>query len=135
MAEPFVHRIRVRYGEVDMQRVVFNAHYLAYCDDAADVWFRQIGAGLEDDWWDVMVKRADITWDGGAGVHDELAIALEVARWGTSSFDVRFTGTVEGRPVFTAVLTYVAVRTRTTETVRVPDEFRAAAGGPAQPVP
>ena len=32
--------VRVRYGEVDMQRVVFNAHYLAYCDDAADLWFR-----------------------------------------------------------------------------------------------
>jgi acyl-CoA thioesterase FadM len=28
------HTIRVRYGECDMQRVVFNAHYFAYCDDA-----------------------------------------------------------------------------------------------------
>jgi acyl-CoA thioesterase FadM len=28
----------VRYGEVDMQRVVFNAHYLAYCDDAVERW-------------------------------------------------------------------------------------------------
>ena len=27
-----------------MQRVVFNAHYLAYCDDAADLWFRSLGA-------------------------------------------------------------------------------------------
>ena len=128
--EPFVHRVRARYGEIDMQRVVFNAHYLAYCDDAADVWFRQIGAGLEDDWWDVMVKKATITWSGATRVHEELAIALEVSRWGTSSFDVRFTGTVDGAPVFEADLTYVAVRTGTTETVRVPDDFRAAAGGP-----
>jgi YbgC/YbaW family acyl-CoA thioester hydrolase len=127
---PHVHHVRIRYGEVDMQRVVFNAHYLAYCDDAADVWFRAVGAGLEDDWWDVMVKRAEVTWDGAARVHDDLAIALEVSRWGTSSFDVTFTGTVEGAPVFTAVLTYVAVKTRTSETVRVPDDFRAAAGGP-----
>ena len=36
----YVHRIRVRYGECDMQRVVFNAHYMAYCDDAVDTWFR-----------------------------------------------------------------------------------------------
>ena len=34
MAEPYTHRIRIRYGECDMQRVVFNANYLAYCDDA-----------------------------------------------------------------------------------------------------
>jgi acyl-CoA thioester hydrolase len=123
----FRHEIRVRYGEVDMQRVVFNAHYLAYCDDAADLWFRSLGAALENDVWDVMVKKAEITWDGGAGVHDLLVIDLSVTRWGNTSFDVTFTGTVEGDAVFTAVITYVAVTTGTTETVPVPDTFRAAA--------
>ena len=38
MADRYVHHIRVRYGEVDMQRVVFNSHYLAYCDDAVESW-------------------------------------------------------------------------------------------------
>ena len=131
MGEPFVHRIRVRYGEIDLQRVVFNAHYLAYCDDDAVYWFHAMGAGLEDDWWDVMVKKATITWSGAARVHDELVIAVAVRRWGTTSFDVGFDGTVDGAAVFSATLTYVAVRTGTTETVRVPDDFRAAAGGPA----
>jgi acyl-CoA thioester hydrolase len=130
VAEPFVHRIRARYGEIDMQRVVFNANYLAYCDDAADVWLRRVGAGLEDGWWDVMVKTATITWSGATRVHEELAIAVEVSRWGNTSFDLRFTGTVGDRPVFEAELTYVAVRTGTTETVRVPDDFRTSAGGP-----
>ena len=37
----YVHRVRVRYGECDMQRVVFNANYLAYIDDATDTWFRE----------------------------------------------------------------------------------------------
>ena len=124
---PYVHHVRVRYGEVDMQQVVFNAHYLAYCDDAADLWFRSIGALLEGGDWDVMVKKATITWDGGAKVHDDLAIAVSVSRWGTSSFDVRFDGTVDGQPIFTADITYVAVRTGTIETVRVPDSFRVAA--------
>jgi acyl-CoA thioester hydrolase len=125
---PFVHHVRPRYGEIDMQKVVFNAHYLAYCDDAADLWFRAVGAGLEADWWDLMVKRATVTWSGAARLHDDLRIELSVARWGNSSFDVRFEGTVAGTAVFDAVLTYVAVRTGTLETVRVPDAFRAAAG-------
>ena len=128
---PYVHHVRVRYGECDMQRVVFNANYLAYCDDAADWWFRSLGAQLEAGEWDVMVKKATVTWDGAAKVHDDLAIALSVSRWGNSSFDVRFEGTVEGAPVFTAELTYVAVVMGTTETVRVPDEFRDAASQPA----
>jgi acyl-CoA thioester hydrolase len=124
---PYVHHIRVRYGECDMQRVVFNANYLAYCDDAADYWFRQLGVQLEGGTWDVMVKKATITWDGGARVHDDLAIAVHVSRWGTTSFDVRFDGTVDGAPVFTAEITYVAVTTGTTDTVPVPDEFRTTA--------
>ncbi len=124
---PYVHHIRVRYGECDMQRVVFNANYLAYCDDAADYWFRQLGVALEAGTWDVMLKKATITWEGGARVHDDLAIAVHVSRWGTTSFDVRFDGTVDGAPVFSADITYVAVVTGTTDTVAVPDEFRAAA--------
>jgi acyl-CoA thioester hydrolase len=125
--DPYVHHVRVRYGECDMQQVVFNAHYLAYCDDAADWWFRSLGALLEAGEWDVMVKKASVTWDGAAKVHDDLAIAISVSRWGNSSFDVRFDGTVEGEPVFTAEITYVAVVTGTTQTLPVPAEFRAAA--------
>jgi acyl-CoA thioesterase FadM len=77
-----------------------------------------------------MVKKATITWSGGARVHDDLVIEVAVRRWGTTSFDVGFDGTVGGEPIFSADLTYVAVRTGTTETVRVPDDFRALAGGP-----
>jgi acyl-CoA thioester hydrolase len=128
---PYRHEIRIRYGEVDMQRVVFNANYLAYCDDAADTWFRALGMGDGDGTWDVMVKRADITWHGGATNGETLAIDLRVARWGTSSFDVELDGHVGDRPVFTAVITYVAVQMGTTVPVPVPDAFRAAAGGPA----
>lgn len=125
----YTHHIRVRYGELDMQKVVFNANYLAYCDDAADFWFRTLGAGLTDDWWDVMVKKAVVTWSGAARLHDEIAIEVSVRRWGTTSFDVGFVGTVQGAPVFDAEITYVAVKTHTTETVPVPDDFRAAADG------
>src|SRR5574337_608685 len=35
----FHHRLRVRWAEVDMQKIVFNAHYLMYFDTAiADYW-------------------------------------------------------------------------------------------------
>ena len=34
MPAPFVHRLRVRYGECDAQGVVFNANYLMYFDVA-----------------------------------------------------------------------------------------------------
>ena len=122
------HHVRVRYGEVDMQRVVFNAHYLAYCDDAADLWFRSLGAPLEAGEWDVMVKKATITWDGRRpGPRRPGHRRRRSAGGGTRSFDVRFEGTVDGDPVFTADLTYVAVAPAPPRPVPVPDEFRAAA--------
>ena len=35
----FFHRLRVRWAEVDLQKIVFNAHYLMYVDTAiADYW-------------------------------------------------------------------------------------------------
>ena len=35
----FFHRMRVRWAEVDMQKIVFNAHYLMYFDTAiSDYW-------------------------------------------------------------------------------------------------
>ncbi|HUF33123.1 MAG TPA: thioesterase family protein [Acidimicrobiales bacterium] len=103
------HRILVRYGEVDMQRVVFNAHYLAYCDDAVETWLRTIELDPSAHQWDFMLKRAVLEWDGPATVGDEIVIDVAVARWGSSSFDVGFTGSVGERRVFTATITYVSV--------------------------
>jgi acyl-CoA thioester hydrolase len=129
VADPYIHRIRVRYGEVDMQRVVFNAHYLAYCDDAVERWLAHCGVNVFEHGWDFMLKKATIEWAGAAGVHDELAIAVSVARWGNTSFDVGFDGQVEGRPVFSCTITYVGVKAGTRETMPPPPEVRAALGG------
>ena len=43
MTTPYRHTIRVRYGEVDKQGVVFNAHYMAYMDDAMETWLHEDG--------------------------------------------------------------------------------------------
>lgn len=128
MSPAFRHEIRVRYGEVDMQRHVFNAHYLTYVDDACDAWFR---AALGDDYHtagaiDMVLKRVDITWHGGAGFGDVLAIDVSPHRWGTTSFDIAFEGSVGETPVFSAVVTYVAVTPGTTRSAPVPESIRSA---------
>jgi acyl-CoA thioester hydrolase len=125
---PYVHRIRVRYGECDMQRVVFNAHYLAYCDDACERWLAARGVDVADVGWDFMLKKAVVEWAGAATVHEELAITVAAARWGNTSFDVGFEGSVDGRPVFSATITYVGVRTGTRETMPPPPQVRALLG-------
>ena len=39
-------RLRVRWAEIDMQRIVFNAHYLTYYDTAITEYFRAIAFDL-----------------------------------------------------------------------------------------
>ena len=107
-----------------MQRVVFNANYLAYCDDAVERWLAAKGVKVNDVGWDFMLKKATIEWQGAATVHETIDIAVEATRWGNTSFDVLFTGTVEGRPVFTTTITYVGVRLGTTETMPPPEDVK-----------
>ena len=108
-----------------MQRHVFNAHYLTYVDDALDGWLRSGLGDYEASGFDMVLKRADITWHGAATFGDVLAVDVSARRWGNSSFDVAFEGSVEERPVFTAVVTYVSVAPGTTDPTPVPEPVRA----------
>ena len=132
---PYRHRLRVRYGEVDMQGVAFNAHYLAWCDDALEVWFGEVGVRAAGIGWDCMVVRTVIEWSEGAHAGDHVDIDVAVTRWGRTSFDVGFTGTVAERALFTATTTYVGVATGTTEPTEPPDEVRERLGGPPPAAP
>lgn len=121
----YVHQIRVRYGECDMQDVVFNANYLAYVDDAVEMWLRHLGVNVYDHGWDFMLKKAVVEWAGTATVHETIDIAVAVRRWGNTSFDVGFVGSVGERPVFDCTITYVGVKAGTRETMAPPPEVRA----------
>jgi acyl-CoA thioester hydrolase len=128
---PYVHRVRVRYGECDMQQIVFNANYMAYCDDAMETWFQEVGMRMTDHGWDFMLKKAVIEWQSSATVAELIDIAVEVARWGNTSFDVSFTGVVGDRPVFTMLVTYVGVLLGTSEVMPPPDVVKRALTGSA----
>ena len=115
----YVHTLRVRYGECDMQRVVFNANYFVYCDDAVDTWTRFALAdelkksGTSTDLhavgFDFMLKTTQLSWHSPVKFGDTLDMDCSVSRWGNSSFDVAINGSVDGDSRFDAVITYVSV--------------------------
>jgi acyl-CoA thioester hydrolase len=132
MSEPFLHRVRPRYAEVDAQGVVFNAHWLTYFDEASTRFFDWLGfppatAFFED--FDLMIVKAVLDWQGPAGFDEEVDIAVEPVHFGTSSFDVRYTATVGDRPVCVGVITYVSVRPGRHESTPIPDDVRAKLTG------
>jgi acyl-CoA thioester hydrolase len=125
-----VYELRVRYGECDMQGVVFNAHYLAYVDDAIDRWFVDRIGRFDEVGFDCMVKRAAVEWSSPARWGETLSLVPSVSRWGTSSFDVTVTGAVGHRPVFSATVVYISVQPGSHTPCPVPGDVREALSGP-----
>ena len=127
---PFVHQIEVRYHECDMQGVVFNAHYLAYCDLAVGAWLRTtLGwTGSAGDGFDWMLVRAELDWRSPATFGDVLAVGVGIERFGTTSFVVRFEGRVGDRVAYEARITYVCVAPGSSAPIAVSDAMRAGLG-------
>ena len=84
-----LHRLRVRWAEVDLQKIVFNAHYLTYFDIAIGDYWRALGMPYEESMLqlggDLFVKKASLEYQGSARFDDQLEIALKCSRIGTSS--------------------------------------------------
>lgn len=127
------HSIAVRYGECDMQGVVFNAHYLAYADDAIARWLEAVmppgvmySAGNDSALFDFMVKKAEVVWTTGTTYPDVVDLDCSVSRWGNTSFDVTIAGSCRGEPRFVVTLVYVSVTPGTHTPAPVPDVVKAA---------
>src|SRR5450631_2762319 len=100
---PFIHTIRPRYAEVDMQKVVFNGHWLTYFDDASTRFFESLGFDPRETFmshlgFDVMVVKAVLEWKGPASFDDFVRIHVRPERLGNKSFDLRFQASVEEKP-------------------------------------
>lgn len=124
----FSHRLRVRWAEVDMQKIVFNAHYLMYFDTAISDYWRALGlpyvAAMAQLGGDLYVKKASLEYNGSAAFDDVLQVALKCQRIGTSS--ITFVGAVfRGHELLvTAEIIYVFANPATQTSQPVPDALR-----------
>lgn len=128
------HSVRVRYGEVDQQGVVYNAHYLTYVDDALECWLHPIAELRREQRWDMMLKKASLEWRGSAGSGDVIDIDFAVTRWGRSSWDVTYRGRCGDRPVFVATVVYISVKVPENEAMETPPAIRAFMGEAVAPM-
>src|SRR6476469_2976797 len=91
----FFHRLRVRWAEIDAQKIVFNAHYLMYFDTAIAGYWRAMAMPyaqtMEYLGGDLFVRKATVEYHGSARYDDVLDIGVRSARIGNSS--ILFEGT------------------------------------------
>lgn len=85
----FFHRLRVRWAEVDMQKIVFNAHYLMYFDTAVADYWRALALPYEEAMHalggDLYVRKATVDFRASARMDDVIDVAMKCARVGNSS--------------------------------------------------
>ncbi len=85
----FFDRLRVRWAEIDAQKIVFNGHYLMYFDTAMTAYWRALALPyaetMESLGGDLYVRKATLEYFASARQDDVLDIGMRCARIGNSS--------------------------------------------------
>ena len=85
----FLDRLRVRWAEIDAQKIVFNGHYLMYFDTAVAGYWRALALPyaqtMEHLDGDLFVRKATVEYEASARYDDLLDVGIRCARIGNSS--------------------------------------------------
>ncbi|HET9976217.1 MAG TPA: YbgC/FadM family acyl-CoA thioesterase [Burkholderiaceae bacterium] len=125
----FAERLRVRWAEVDLQKIVFNGHYLMYFDTAVAGYWRAMAMPYHETMTafagDFYVRHAELDYEASARYDDGLEIGMRCAQLGRSS--MRLQGAVfrgEQRLVH-GELVYVFADPATQTAKPIPEALRA----------
>jgi acyl-CoA thioester hydrolase len=128
------HRLRVRWAEVDMQKIVFNGHYLTYIDTALADYWREIGLayphGYVDRYGnDIYLRKATVEYLGSARYDDQLAVLTRVSKLGRTSMTYAFEihrdhPDPTAAPLITAEMVYVNADPATMKPAPLPEDLR-----------
>ena len=121
--------LRVRWGEVDAQGVVFNANYLMYADVAVTEFMRANGImeHCREEFGHTFVVDAHLTFMASARFDDVLTLAVRCDRIGRSSYVLKIEMSRDGEGLCVATMTYV--RAANGQSVALSEAFRARLDG------
>lgn len=109
MTDDFRYYLRVRYGECDAQKVVFNARYGDYVDLAATEFFRALGIAAGTEEFDYQAVKLTIEWKAPARFHQALELAVRIKHVGHTSFTMAVEFRIAGDERITATAELVGV--------------------------
>jgi acyl-CoA thioester hydrolase len=130
MADPFRYRLRVRYGECDAQRVVFNARYADYIDIAVLEFLRALGVrgSFIDGPLDYQLVKQTLEWKAPARFDQVLEVAVWATHLGNTSFTVVTNFRIAGddHVIVASETVYVLVDAHALTKTPIPPNLRAA---------
>ena len=85
----FHHPLRVRWAEVDVQKIVFNPHYLAYFDIGVSEYWRACAmpyaGAMAVLGGEIFLRKTAVEFNASAQMDDRLDVAMRCDRIGSSS--------------------------------------------------
>lgn len=124
----FSHRLKVRYSEIDGQKIVFNAHYLTYIDVAVTEYFQEgLKLNITDGDFDFVLAKSTLEYKKPAHLNDWLNIWCKISKIGNTSMTMNCMITKEGEddPIVLAEIIYVSYNPETKSARPVPELVRA----------
>src|SRR5437899_1762046 len=113
MSQPFRYYLRVRYGECDAQKVVFNSRYGEYVDLAATEFLRALGFGeaLISGSLDYQLVKQTFEWKSPARFDQVVEVSVYAKHLGNTSFTLAAEFRIAGNApiIATAETVYVLV--------------------------
>jgi len=140
MTHHFRYYLRVRYGECDAQRVVFNPRWADYVDLGSTEFFRALGFGeaLDSGALDYQVVKLTLEWKAPARFDQVLELSIYTTKLGNTSFIVVTEFRIAGLDdvICKAETIYVNVDSKTLTKSPLSTEVRAAleSGAPGKTV-
>ena len=129
----FLDRLRVRWAEVDLQKIVFNGHYLMYFDTAVAGYWRALALPYHETMealhGDLFVRKATLEYLGSARYDEQLAVGIRCARIGKSSMVFAAAVFRGERCLVHGELVYVFADPATMSSQPVPDALREVLQG------
>lgn len=124
----FFHRLRVRWAEIDMQKIVFNGHYLTYIDTAVTAYWGRVALPYETAFHllggELYVKKATLEYHASALMDDDLSVGMKCSKLGNSSM-VFQAGIFRGdKLLISGELIYVFADPQTQTSKPIPEALR-----------
>jgi YbgC/YbaW family acyl-CoA thioester hydrolase len=122
----FSYTLRVRWSEVDMQKIVFNGHYLMYFDTAVAEYWRALALPYEETMHmlggDLFVAKATVEYKASAQYDDRLRVCMKAE--GNSSITFKGAIFADGKLLVIGELIYVYANPATQKSMPVPQVLR-----------
>ncbi|HEV8230373.1 MAG TPA: thioesterase family protein [Candidatus Limnocylindria bacterium] len=127
-AFPFRFRQRVRFGETDLQNVVYYANYLLYAEVGRVAYLRELGfdyRDLLDKGVDFTIGEASVRYRAPLRFDEEFDIAVRVGEIRHSSWAFEYSvDRADGMHCAEMMTVQVMLDRRTLRATRIPEDLR-----------